>query len=122
MTANLARGLERAIPSSFITVGCLEATEGATVRAALQRPKLMRSWIAQRVRPRFNHVGRSERRIRHGTNGESTVAVVISTFVEAPLWMLRTSLQILLALLFDIAVLKYTRLNVAGEGVEKEKF
>ena len=122
MTANLARGLERAVPSSFITVGCLEATEGATVRAALQRPKLMRSWIAQRVRPRFNQVGRSERRIRHGTDRESTVAVVISTFVEAPLWMLRTSLQILLALLFDIAVLKYTRLNVAGEGVEKEKF
>ena len=110
MTADLAGRLERAVPSSFITVGW-KATQGSAVGAALQCPKLMwanRSWLTQRVRPRFNHVGRTEGRIRHGTDRESAVAVVISTFVEAPLWMLRTCLQILLALLFDIAVLKYT--------------
>ena len=106
MTADLTGRLKRAVPSSSITVGW-KATQGSTVRTALQRPKLM-TRLAQRVRPRLNHVGRAEGRFRHVTDRESTVAVVISTFVEAPLWVLRHCLQILLALLFDIAVLKYT--------------
>ena len=121
VTADLARGLKGAIPTSFITVGW-KATQGATVRAALKRPKLMANWtwLAQRVCPRFNHVGRAEGRIRHRTDRKSTVPVVISTFAKTPLRMLGACLQILQALLFDIAVLKYTRQNIIEEGMGKE--
>ena len=114
MTADLAGRLERAVPGSFITVGWKGTQGNSTVTAPLEPPKLMANdgtWLAQRVRPRLNHVGRAEGRIRDGADRKSTVAVVISTFVEAPLRMLRTCLQILLALLFDIAVLKYRRLK-----------
>ena len=83
----------------------------------------IRTRLAQRVRPWFDHVRRAEGSLRDGADGKAAIAVVaISTFVEPPLPLLAARLQILLALLFDIAVLKYTGLSVAGEGVEKEKF
>ena len=125
MPADLAGGLERAVPGSFITVGWKGTQGHSTVRASLEPPKLMandRTWLAQRIRPRFNHVGRAEGRIRHGADRKSTVAVAISTFVEAALRMLGPCLQILLALLFDIAVLKYREgLNVVYKWMGKEE-
>ena len=63
--------------------------------------------LAQRVRPWFDHVGRAEGSLRDGADRKAAIAVVaISTFVEASLPLLAASLQILLALLFDIAILK----------------
>ena len=62
--------------------------------------------LAQRVRPWFDHVGRAEGSLRDGPDRKAAIAVAISTFVEASLPLLAASLQILLALLFDIAILK----------------
>ena len=63
--------------------------------------------LAQRVRPWFDHVRRAEGSLRDGADRKAAIAVVaISTFVEPPLPLLAARLQILLALLFDIAVLK----------------
>ena len=67
----------------------------------------IRTRLAQRVRPWFDHVGRAEGSLRDGPDRKAAIAVVaISTFVEASLRLLAARLQILLALLFDIAILK----------------
>ena len=67
----------------------------------------IRTRFAQGVRPWFDHVGRAEGSLQHGPDRKAAIAVVaISTFVEASLRLLAARLQILLALLFDIAVLK----------------
>ena len=67
----------------------------------------IRTRFAQRVRPWFDQVRRAEGSLRDGADGKAAIAVVaISTFVEPPLRLLAARLQILPALLFDIAVLK----------------
>ena len=68
---------------------------------------ITRTRLAQRVRPWFDHVRRAEGSLQDRPDRKAAIAVVaISTFVEPPLPLLAARLQILPALLFDIAILK----------------